>query len=207
MTWLLTVTGCRVDMAMVDPGEISILSIAHALALLNRFHGHTERPYSVAEHSLLVVEIMERELGEHAPAALLAGLLHDAHEAHVGDMAAPLKHAMRAVALADGRPSSDFDRFERLHSDAVLQRFGIARHAQRHADAIHHADMLARATELRDLMPALDAGGAADLAHLPPPVPWVRLSERAGLDWQDWRQAFIDRYQALRFGARQELEP
>ena len=38
----------------------SVEVIAHSLSLLNRFAGHTHRPYSVAEHSCLCLEIARR---------------------------------------------------------------------------------------------------------------------------------------------------
>ena len=75
MTWMLTATGATVDLRWMAAEDISILDIAHHLAQINRYTGACSRPYSVAEHSLLVCEIMERELGVSSPHALLAGLM------------------------------------------------------------------------------------------------------------------------------------
>ena len=195
MTWMLTVTGAVVDLRLADPSAISVLDIAHSLSLLNRYHGHTNRPYSVAEHSLMVVEIMERELALHDPGALLAGLLHDAHEAYIADLASPLKQAMQKIALADGRTMCDYTRLERELQTQVLLRFGCYSDYARHHAAIKHADLLALATERRDLLPA--GGPEWPLLNRMQPVQWVRLGERAGLDWQDWRQAYLDRFAVL----------
>jgi hypothetical protein len=61
--------------------DIDIRDIAHALALCNRFAGHTPKPVSVAQHSVYV----SRLVGEDSPFALQA-LLHDGSEAYLGDM-------------------------------------------------------------------------------------------------------------------------
>jgi len=67
----------------IDPEQIDIYDIAHALAQLNRFNGHLERPYNVAQHCCLVSDMLP-----HHP---LEGLLHDAAEAYTGDFPTPVK--------------------------------------------------------------------------------------------------------------------
>ena len=60
-----------------------IQAIAFALSNINRFTGHVGG-YSVAQHCCLV--------SDHLPDNLrLSGLLHDAPEAYIGDISAPLK--------------------------------------------------------------------------------------------------------------------
>lgn len=66
-------------------GDLRIEDIAHALALINRFVGHTREPISVAQHCLWVSHLC----GTHA----LQGLIHDAPEAYVGDVSKWLKHS------------------------------------------------------------------------------------------------------------------
>jgi len=195
MTWMLTVTGSVVDLQLAMPHQISVLDIAHALSLINRYHGHTRRPYSVAEHSLLVVEIMERELGEHDPQTLLAALMHDAHEAYTHDLAAPLKEALQVIARRDGRNMSDYMRVERELQMEVLCRFDLYPTYSRHHEIIKQCDLIALATERRDLMPA--GGPAWPALNDVSPVSWITLEQRAGLGWDDWRQAFLDRFATL----------
>lgn len=70
----------------MDPSEddISIEDIAAALSKICRFTGHTKKFYSVAEHSINVSQLC-------SPEEALAGLLHDAAETYLGDIASPIK--------------------------------------------------------------------------------------------------------------------
>jgi 5'-deoxynucleotidase YfbR-like HD superfamily hydrolase len=195
MTWMLTHTGSVVDLRLAQPHQISLLDIAHGLALTNRYNGQTVRPYSVAEHSLLVVEILEREYAEHDPAVLLAALLHDAHEAYLGDMIAPLKAALQEIARRDGRTVDDYRRIETKMQTEVLSRFGAYVTFSRHHQRIKRADLVAMATERRDLLPS--AGPTWTSLAKVQTVDWVHLGSRAGLDWMDWRQAYLDKFAEL----------
>lgn len=186
-TWMITTTGAQVDLRVMALNTISLLDIAHSLALTNRFTGHTSRPYSVAEHSLLVAEIMQREFGVTSPAAVLAALLHDAHEAYAGDMATPMKQLLGCSWR------SEEDRI----AMAVLRRFGVADASAVYASIIKRCDLMALAMERRDLLPATSAAWPLlEGIHTPD---WLHLQERAAMGWQDWRQAFIDRFASLHF--------
>jgi hypothetical protein len=67
-----------------DPHEI-----AYALSYINRFTGHAGA-YSVAQHSVMVSYLVPPDMA-------LEGLLHDAAEAYLGDVASPLKQLIRAL--------------------------------------------------------------------------------------------------------------
>jgi len=194
MTWMLTATGATVDLEWVAASSISLLDIAHHLAQINRFTGACSRPYSVAEHSLLVVEIMERDLAVRSPHALMAGLLHDAHEAYTQDISTPLK-----AVLGLG-----WSRTEARIAQAVRDRFGIDWVSASSFADIHRADLTALATERTQLLPP---GGPEwpTLADYPP-AQWVRLADRAHMTWQDWRQAFIDKFAELNYARNLQLE-
>lgn len=80
---------------MVDPldpdsFEPSIVEIAESLANINRYNGHTSRPYSVAEHS---INCYYTAMAFHTVTwtELLFILLHDAAEAYLSDVIRPLK--------------------------------------------------------------------------------------------------------------------
>jgi hypothetical protein len=61
--------------------------IMHSLSLLCRFNGHCKNFYSVAEHSVLVAELMDRVVGGDP----WEGLWHDGTEAYLSDVPAPFK--------------------------------------------------------------------------------------------------------------------
>lgn len=88
-SFIETATGGRF---YAEKPEFKIEDIGFALAKLCRFNGHSQIFYSVAQHSLLVAEIMEcdrvRGMADGEP---LEGLLHDATEAYLSDVPAPLK--------------------------------------------------------------------------------------------------------------------
>lgn len=79
-----THSGTMVDLVNPDPDTINIYDIAHALSYICRFTGHLNEFYSVAQHSVMVADLLPENLK-------LTGLLHDAAEAYTGDMSSPLK--------------------------------------------------------------------------------------------------------------------
>lgn len=115
-----------------ERGVFDIRAIAHALSHINRFTGHTIAPYSVAQHSVLVSRACPPELA-------FAGLMHDAHEAFVGDVASPIKWEL-------GRAWRELE--ERVER-ATLAAFGLP---WPHLPGVKHADLVLLATEKRDLL-------------------------------------------------------
>jgi hypothetical protein len=185
MTWMLTAHRRRFNLAAPTPSMVGIDDIAHHLAQLNRFTGATVRPCSVAEHSLFVAEILAHEHPGCPPIALRAGLLHDAREAYTNDPSSPWKQVLgEAYELAEWP-------IER----AVRQHFGIEQAAIDWRAAIKHADLVALATERRDLMPYDDEPWAV-LRGIEP-VDWIWLRDRDGMDWDDWRLAFLARHEEI----------
>jgi len=90
--WVETVSGRRVSLVEPDPESISIEDIAHHLSKLCRFAGASRTFYSVAEHSLRVsAEFNSYTCPVMARALKVWGLLHDAHEAYLGDIIRPVK--------------------------------------------------------------------------------------------------------------------
>jgi uncharacterized protein len=136
MTTMLTHSGLRVDLLDPKPEQITMVDIAHHLAHICRFTGATDDHYSVAQHSVVVANLVPKEL-------FFAALLHDAHEAYIGDISTPVKQALGSDVLETIRIKLDV---------AICARFSVERDLLRHRD-VKHADLVALATERRDLMP------------------------------------------------------
>ena len=90
--WQRMLSGRRLDLLDPTPLDIEIGDIAHGLAFVARWNGQTrgDWAYTVAEHSLLVEEIVTRLDPGVAPQWQLAALLHDAPEYVIGDMISPV---------------------------------------------------------------------------------------------------------------------
>jgi hypothetical protein len=84
-----TFTGKFIDPFAMTPEDVCIEDIAHHLSQFNRYNGATPYPYSVGQHSLVVAD--QLFLAGAKPRIELAGLLHDASEAYLGDVTTPIK--------------------------------------------------------------------------------------------------------------------
>ena len=113
--YLQTVSGRFVNPFDPDPEQLDIGDIARALANVCRFGGHCRSFYSVAQHSVIVSELVEQRGGDVED--VFAALMHDATEAYLGDMPHPIKH--RSPLGAAFKEAED-------HLEAVLRaRFNI----------------------------------------------------------------------------------
>jgi len=111
MTYIQTFSGRCVDLLNPDPSTISIHDIAHSLSSLVRFTGHAREPYTVAQHSICaVIEAKSRGLSTDIQRA---ALLHDAHEAYMGDISSPLKRLLPGTdAIEEALDLAISERFE-----------------------------------------------------------------------------------------------
>lgn len=115
--WQRMLSGRRLDLLNPSPVDIEIEDIAHGLARVARWNGqtHGEWAFSVAQHSIVVLDVMNT-LSDHLPVKWqMAGLLHDASEYVVGDMISPFKNAI----------GYDYKAFEERLQNAILIRFGL----------------------------------------------------------------------------------
>lgn len=152
MTWIQTLNGRKFDLLNPDPACIDPVELATVLSRICRFGGHCREWYSVAQHSVLVCDLVSQ------PVFSLPALLHDAHEAYwgFGDVCRPAKSLSHNT-------HSFLHNHQTAVDVAVAERFGFELDWElMHCNAVKLADNKALATEARDLMGE-------------PPEPWVTL--------------------------------
>ena len=124
MTWMPTVSGRAVDLVLPVREQVDFSDIAWALAHENRYHGNGQVPVSVAHHTLIGLDICPERLRPY-------WLLHDAHEARIGDLANPVREALAAVAdaeLAEGAGSTiraALQILKRRHDEVIHAAAGL----------------------------------------------------------------------------------
>lgn len=151
----------------VDPTSFDIEDIAHALAMTNRFAGHTPFPYSVAQHSVLASYEAPRGMQFEA-------LMHDAHEAYIGDVSTTLKQLL-----------PDFRVVERRMESALRRHYGLP---ERRSALVKQIDLRMLATECDQLgFTFADRIDAEAYDHL--------VIEE--WDWREAKAAFLLRFQEL----------
>ena len=167
-TVMQTHTGKLIDLQKFHADDVRLLDIAHALSQINRFTGHLKHPYSVAQHSVMVSHLCP-------PEDALWGLLHDASEAYLGDVARPLKVMLPQYVTV-----------EKSVQRAIAQHFGLSWPIP---ETIKVADNRALIAEKQALMLVDHEWGIeVEPANLPV-VP---------MGWQEAKQLFSTRYLELR---------
>lgn len=166
------------DFFPLDPREedIEIRDIAHSLSLLCRFNGHCNRFYSVAEHSVRVVDCLRSRLSEIYTGtndngwnmAWLRALLHDAAEAYVSDVPRPTKQDLPEYKkIEDNIAEVIYARYSVSNEDLANFAWNsgcLYKLTDVHED-IAACDMILLATEARDL--GLNSKGEWDIPHPP----------------------------------------
>lgn len=115
--WQRMLSGRRLDLLDPSPLDIEIEDIAHGLARVARWNGQTvgTHAFSVAQHCLVVEDIVGALNPGYPRSYRLMALLHDAPEYVVGDLISPFK---AAIGL-------DYKAFEIRLLRAIHTRFGL----------------------------------------------------------------------------------
>lgn len=135
MSVIQTRSGRIIDLIKPTTHDIDIDDIAHALSNLCRYTGHSRVFYSVAQHSVLVSHYIDPTY--ESPALNLAGLLHDAQEAYLGDMSSPLKSH-----------NPGYKAMERVFQEVIERKF----HVNLNDPRIHETDIRLLNDEIAGLM-------------------------------------------------------
>lgn len=192
MNWTQTMNGTKWSLTDPRANNVNFYEIARALSVLPRFNGHTNHPtnrvYSVAEHSVRVHDLMA-QWGE-PDYACFWGLLHDAHEAYIGDITTPVKAALIGLSeeAREGAGAAVRNALRELavrHDKAIFDAAGLApkllnqsaTEIKRVAARVKHADTHLLVAEkeafvTRDPWPGFDLSPDVELSG-PPWVPAV----------------------------------
>lgn len=191
--WQRMLSGRRLDLLDPSPLDIEIEDIAHGLARVARWNGQTlgAHAFSVAQHCILVEDIVRSMHAGFGTQARLAALLHDAPEYVIGDLISPFKSA---VGL-------NYKSFELRLLEAIHRRFGLPPVLQPDITAaIKSADSIAAFYEATRL-----AGFSIDegLRYFgdPKAVPHAlraHLEGISGMPTAEAQAAFLQRFAELR---------
>ncbi len=137
-----TYGGRFVDLFDPSVDQIAIEDIAHGLSMICRFGGQTQQFYSVAEHCCYAHDLCQVA----GPRRALAALLHDAHEAYLGDWTRPVQRLLSRAGmnhtLHDARTRLD---------QAIAFKFDLEAN-DLYADEVKRADEMLLGIEARQLM-------------------------------------------------------
>lgn len=156
--------------SFTDPlnSNFTIEDIAHALSNVCRYSGHSNEFYSVAQHSVLVSQVVPPE---HA----LLGLMHDATEAFLSDIPSPLKKIL-----------PDYCMIEKYIETCILTKFNLPTELP---PDIKVADLRVLVTEKKSLL-LPRSWGNLDLIE---PLDMVIIP----LPPKEAKQLFLDRWYEL----------
>lgn len=174
--WQRMLSGRRLDLLDPSPLDIEIEDIAVGLARVARWNGQTQGDwaFSVAEHCLLVENLLTRFQEDTALSWCRLALLHDAPEYVIGDLITPFKNAL----------SGDYKEIEQRLMQAIRLRFSLTKLPKAAETLVKRADRAAAYIEAikiagfpldearsifdpRGLFEALDLD-EIDLAPMPP---------------------------------------
>jgi hypothetical protein len=152
VTKILTYSGTVLDLAAPKPSDVKLVDIVKPLANIGRFNEHLGTRITVLQHSLLVASLVGYKARPYA-------LLHDAHEAYIGDLATPVAEALiESVAFAadeslplDAVRAAVREGIDELKEDldrVIFMAFGMDYFGYlTHAEEIAEADRMALSIE------------------------------------------------------------
>lgn len=161
MSRIATYTRKQVDPLNLQPDDVCIEDIAHALSMKCRYSGHTAEFYSVAQHCVIAADAMCQSI----PHLALTMLLHDAAEAYIPDFARPVKNRFH-VYIHDSIASN----VSRLETDllrTICQGLGLP-NLPFSTTEVHYMDRVMLKTEKRDLWPGLAMDWGDDIESCMP---------------------------------------
>jgi hypothetical protein len=195
--WMQSFNGNRIDLLEPSADQVDFREIAETLARINRFAGATEFPISVAYHTIIATHACPQELVPWV-------LLHDAHEAWIGDIITPVAQALARVC-PDGFESGL--RILKHRADvAVHTAAGLPLPTPDQRALIRRADLVALTTERRDFLRPCVHKWHKEIESMPP-LPRVfrpRALQACAIDLYELFTLYLPALQSQRAPARKE---
>lgn len=141
--WTQRLKGEALDLLRPKVTDIDFVEVAVTLSYIHRYGGAAEKPVSVALHTLIACDAAPMELRPWV-------LLHDAHEAFIGDVTTPTRRALAAIGGVN--VAHAFAELENRLDRAIHQAAGLPLPSPEQFQAIRKADLCAMATERRDFL-------------------------------------------------------
>ncbi|PRH87404.1 hydrolase [Labrys okinawensis] len=188
--WQRMLSGRRLDLLDPSPLDIEIEDIAHGLARVARWNGQTsgDAIFSVAQHSVLVLDVLDAMEPAQPDTVRLMVLLHDAPEYVIGDMISPFKAVI----------GESYRHVEARLLGAIHLRFGLPAVPPPAIKALtKKADTVAaflEATQLAGFGIEESCRIFGDPRPLPRPMDQARLVPLPAAEAQ---QAFLDRFSQI----------
>lgn len=174
--YIETYTGMKFYPFSKNAIEVNILDIGHSLSHQCRFGGHCKEFYSVAQHSLLVAEIL-KDRGANTLIQLF-GLLHDATETYMIDLPSPMKKHM-----------PEYKKAENVLHDVIWEYLELPIPTKEQWEIVKEVDVLLLQFEAKNLL------SFAYWADHSVELPNVDIKEELP---SEVKKRFISRYESLR---------
>lgn len=166
-----TLSGEEVDLVNPCVNSIRVIDIATGLSNTCRYAGQVSSYYSVAQHSVLLSDMVSHKIAPYA-------LLHDGAEAYMHDLGPAIKMLVGSIY----RPLED-----RLQH-AIYSAFGLSAMSPEELEALKRADRQIAQVEMRWLRFGSEPSIAGELSFPPDVVP---------LDPVRAKEQFLDRFHEL----------
>jgi 5'-deoxynucleotidase YfbR-like HD superfamily hydrolase len=181
---ILLHSGRMLDWENFGPHDFTLDDLAIPLRRLPRFLGHSHTLWSVAHHSLHV-SLLVQGLLDGSEVATQWALLHDAHEALIGDTIRPLERVLGQQA------SAQLDQLRAKIDSVIIERFNLKALTDHDRSIVREADDMALACELVHFFPNADRNCIRQLPAVAKYWPLIQRLEPPKIKSEDYQTALV----------------
>lgn len=128
MNSIVTSSGAEIDFDNLNVSPIFVEDMVYAIGQLNRFTGHTNRRYTVLDHSIECFKYAKDQGWDDLACFVCA--IHDLHEGIIGDINTPVKRKVPALKV-----------FEKEIEDAAHGQWGVTELMSNYFSEVKQADL------------------------------------------------------------------